>query len=107
MKKALVALLFGGLMGLAPMLLSVNALADPMAPIEDRQGHEGTIVSDGGDVYGYADPDPDSEREQSLTPGWKVKILNSTRGTDGEIWYRIMPPNDLAGWVPESQIRWD
>ena len=94
-------------MGIVPILVHTAVLADPMAPIEDKQGHKGTIVSDGRDVYGYADPDPDSEKEQSLTPGWKVEILNSTRGSDGEIWYRILPPNDLKSWVPESQIRWD
>lgn len=107
MRTILVALMLGGLTGMIPALVSVNALADPIAPIEDKQGEEGTIVYDGRDVYGYADPDPDSEKEQALTPGWKVKILNSTRGTDGEIWYRVLPANDLSSWVPESQVRWD
>jgi len=96
-----------GVMSIALALVSFDAFAAPMAPIEDKQGYEGTIVSDGRDVYGYEDPDPDSEKEQSLTPGWKVKILNSTRGSDGEIWYRVLPANDLKSWVPESQIRWD
>lgn len=107
MTMTLRSLMLIGIFGIAPMLLAGNALADPMAPIEDKQGYEGTIVSDGRDVYGYADPDPDSEKEQALTPGWKVKILNSTRGTDGEIWYRVMPPSGVSGWVPESQVRWD
>lgn len=96
-----------GLIAVLSALVSTNLTAAPMAPIEDKQGYEGTIVSDGRDVYGYADPDPDSEREQSLTPGWNVKILNSTRGSNGEIWYRVLPPSGVTSWVPESQIRWD
>jgi hypothetical protein len=107
MKPKLTPLALVALMALVPALVALDALAAPMAPIEDKQGYEGTIVSDGRDVYGYADPDPDSEKEQSLTPGWKVEILNSTRGTDGQIWYRVRPPSDVTSWVPESQVHWD
>lgn len=107
MRKMFGFLMLVGVIGIVPTLVPTDLLAAPMAPIEDKQGYKGTIVSDGRDVYGYADPDPDSEKEQALTPGWKVEILNSTRGTDGELWYRILPPDDLKTWVPESQIRWD
>lgn len=102
------SLFFIAIVGLLPALTVTQVFADPMAPIEDKQGHTGTIVTGGEEyVYGYADPDPSSEREQSLTPGWKVEILNSTRGSDGRIWYRVRPPNDVTTWVPESQVSWD
>lgn len=107
MKKMISALVATAIIGVMPALSPMGILAAPMAPIEDKQGYKGTIVSDGRDVYGYADPDPDSEKEQSLTPGWKVEILNSTRGSDGEIWYRVLPPSGVKSWVPESQVRWD
>ncbi len=83
------------------------AVAAPMAPVENNGGHAGHVVNAGYEfIYGYAEPSPESEKKYELNPGQHILILDSRRGSDGEIWYYVLPTNGVKGWVRESQVRW-
>jgi len=51
----------------------------------------------------YAEPDTESVISEALSGGVVVTLTGATEMVQQVLWWEIVPPSDVAGWVPETQ----